>query len=101
MVRHPGVTGKGEAMKTSAGTFAVAIGLIAAAGLLSGPADATDHVKYRKNPSAWFWFGPPGRGEHIALKARVKERGSYIGPHYRSDMAPGYHTNGPGIGIMR
>jgi hypothetical protein len=101
MVRHPGVTGKGEAMKTRVGFFAVALGLIAGAALLSAPADAKDRVKYRPNPSAWFWFGPPGRGEHIALKARVEQRGFYIGPHYRSNIAPGYHTNGPGIGIMR
>jgi hypothetical protein len=79
-------------------------GLIAGAALVSAPAVAKDYVKhktYRQNPSAWYWFGPPGRGEHIALKARVKQRGFYIGPHYRSDIAPGYHTNGPGIGIMR
>ena len=25
----------------------------------------------------------------------------YIGPHYKSGYGAGYHTNGPGIGIMR
>jgi hypothetical protein len=82
--------------------MAVVLGLIAGAALVSAPAAvAKDQVKYTRSPSAWYWFGPPGRGEHIALKARVKQRGFYIGPHYRSDIAPGYHTNGPGIGIMR
>ena len=85
-------------------SLAVGLGLIAAAALASPPAVAQDYVRYkiyRQNPSAWYWFGPPGRGEHIALKARVAQRGSYIGPHYRSDIGPGYHTNGPGIGIMK
>jgi hypothetical protein len=83
--------------------LSVALALAVAASLVAAPAIGKDRVryKYRTNPSAWFWFGPPGRGEHIALKQRVEQRGSYIGPHYRSDMAPGYHTNGPGIGIMR
>jgi hypothetical protein len=36
----------------------------------------------------------------------VRERGvgprwGYIGPHYKSSCGPGYHTNGPGIGIVR
>jgi hypothetical protein len=82
----------------------VGLGLIAGAPLIPAPAVAQDKVRYkiyRPNPSAWYWFGPPGRGEHIALKARVAKRGYYIGPHYRSDIAPGYHTNGPGIGIMK
>jgi hypothetical protein len=83
---------------------AVGLGLIAGAALIPAPAVAQEKVRYkiyRQNPSAWYWFGPPGRGEHIALKARVAKRGYYIGPHYRSDIAPGYHTNGPGIGIMK
>ena len=25
----------------------------------------------------------------------------YIGPHYKSEYGRGYHTNGPGIGIVR
>ena len=85
-------------------TVAMGLGLIAGAALVSAPAGAKHYVRYKtygQNPSAWYWFGPPGRGEHIALKARVAQRGSYIGPHYRSDIAPGYHTNGPGIGIMK
>jgi hypothetical protein len=88
-------------MKVIVRNLAVGLGLIAGAALVPGPAIAKDLVTYQRSPSAWYWFGPPGRGEHIALKARVKERGFYIGPHYRSDIAPGYHTNGPGIGIMR
>jgi hypothetical protein len=85
-------------------TVAMGLVLIAGAALVSAPAVAKHYVRYRtyrQNPSAWWWFGPPGRGVRIALKARVARRGQYIGPHYRSEMAPGYHTNGPGIGIMR
>jgi len=85
-------------------TAALGLGLIAGAALVSAPAAAKHYVRYktyRQNPSAWYWFGPPGRGVHIVRKARVAHRGSYIGPHYRSDIAPGYHTNGPGIGIMK
>jgi len=85
-------------------TVAMGLGLIAGAALVSAPAAAKHYVRYktyRQNPSAWYWFGPPGRGVHIVPKARVAQRGSYIGPHYRSDIAPGYHTNGPGIGIMK
>ena len=83
---------------------AMGLGLTAAAALASAPAFSKDYVRYRiyrQNPTAWYWFGPPGRGEHIAPKARVAAQGYYIGPHYRSDIAPGYHTNGPGIGIMK
>lgn len=29
------------------------------------------------------------------------DRKFYIGPHYKSRYGAGYHTNGPGIGIMR
>jgi hypothetical protein len=29
------------------------------------------------------------------------DRRFYIGPHYKSRYGSGYHTNGPGIGIMR
>jgi hypothetical protein len=91
-------------MRGIAKIAAVGVGLIAGAALVSPPAAAKDYVRYktyRQNPAAWYWFGPPGRGEHIAPKARVAQRGYYIGPHYRSDIAPGYHTNGPGIGIMK
>ena len=83
---------------------AMGLGLTAAAVLALAPAFSKDYVKYwtyRQNPAAWYWFGPPGRGVHIAPKARIAARGYYIGPHYRSDIAPGYHTNGPGIGIMK
>ncbi len=51
---------------------AMGFGLTAAAALVSAPAFSKDDVKYRtyrQNPAAWYWFGPPGRGEHIAPEA--------------------------------
>jgi hypothetical protein len=62
----------------------------------------------------WKVFGPQPRAN---TSYRVKQSTSsaptstpvrlrpnrrfYIGPHYKSEYGRGYHTNGPGIGIVR
>ncbi|MGA9605270.1 MAG: DUF4124 domain-containing protein [Methyloceanibacter sp.] len=45
-------------------------------------------------------FKPPAYVLSGQYKIHPRPTG-YIGPHYESAWGPGYHTNIPGIGIMR
>jgi hypothetical protein len=62
----------------------------------------------------WKVFGPQPRAnttyriKQITSSAPTStpvrlrpNRRFYIGPHYKSEYGRGYHTNGPGIGIVR
>jgi hypothetical protein len=62
----------------------------------------------------WKAFGPKPRADsEYRVRPQTKytptstpvrlrpNRRFYIGPHYKSSYGPGYHTNGPGIGIVR
>lgn len=62
----------------------------------------------------WKVFGPQPRANtsyrvtqttssaptSTPVRLRANRR-FYIGPHYKSEYGRGYHTNGPGIGIVR
>ena len=45
-------------------------------------------------------FKPPAYVLSGQYKTHPRPTG-YIGPHYKSSWGPGYHTNWPGIGIVR
>ena len=45
-------------------------------------------------------FKPPAYVLSGQYKTHPRATG-YIGPHYQSAWGPGYHTNWPGIGIVR
>ncbi|HLO24009.1 MAG TPA: hypothetical protein VK193_11375 [Methyloceanibacter sp.] len=46
------------------------------------------------------YFKPPAYVLSGQYKTHPRPTG-YIGPHYQSSWGPGYHTNWPGIGLMR
>ncbi len=46
------------------------------------------------------YFKPPAYVLSGQYKTNPRPTG-YIGPHYKSAWGPGYHTNWPGIGIVR
>jgi hypothetical protein len=83
---------------------ALAAALVAACALAAEPAFAARAKVYRFQQPNLTWFNPKFRGCPRGMI--VRERGEpprwgYIGPHYRTACGPGYHTNGPGIGIVR
>jgi hypothetical protein len=46
--------------------------------------------------------GTPVKAKRMIIRERgERPRWGYIGPHYKSEYGPGYHDNGPGIGIER
>ena len=52
----------------------------------------------------YYQTRPPYRTEYTPTNTPVRLRPNrrfYIGPHYKSQYGAGYHTNGPGIGIVR
>jgi hypothetical protein len=99
--------------------MALMVGVVAT---LPSPATAEPRDKARVGPARflvapiapWKVFGPKPR---VTPAYRVKQgtkytptstpvrlrpdRRFYIGPHYKSAYGRGYHTNGPGIGIVR
>jgi hypothetical protein len=46
------------------------------------------------------YFKPPAYVLSGQYKTHPRPTG-YIGPHYQSSWGPGYHTNWPGIGLVR
>jgi hypothetical protein len=108
--------------KTTHGAFALA--LLAGAALLSAPAIAEPRDTTRGiRPFTFFSPKADYRSDHRRRYANYRrydyvdydrnpaptstpvrlnpDRRFYIGPHYKSRYGSGYHTNGPGIGIMR
>ena len=56
----------------------------------------------KRRPSVPQLPGTPVKSKKIIIRERGEPpRWGYIGPHYKSGYGPGYHTNGPGIGIER
>lgn len=105
---------------------ALALALLAGA-LLSAPAMAEPSGDKTRTVRPWTFFSPKAdyrsdyrrryynyrRSDYVSrdydrnaapTSTPVKlnpNRKFYIGPHYKSRYGAGYHTNGPGIGIMR
>jgi hypothetical protein len=82
----------------------LALALVAAGALASAPAFAARAKTYRFYKPNLTWFNPKFGGcpRGMIIRDRLEgPRWGYIGPHYRSSCGPGYHTNGPGIGIVR
>lgn len=87
-------------------TAALTLGLLAGIGLAatSGEAAKRQKVKVYVNKGAATYgdFKTPAGPRRIVVRDRLEgPRWGYIGPHYDSRFGPGYHTNGPGIGIEK
>jgi len=104
---------------------ALALALVAGALLMSAPAIAeprdsrgirpftffspkadykTDHRGRYANYRRSYYFTEDYQRDAAPTSTPVRlnpNRRFYIGPHYKSGYGAGYHTNGPGIGIMR
>ena len=84
----------------------VALALTAGAVLAASPgAAAKRHKPYvyvNKGAETYGDFRTPAGPHRMIIRDRLTgPRWGYIGPHYESRFGPGYHTNGPGIGIER
>jgi hypothetical protein len=78
---------------------------VAVASLLAAtPGEAAKRQKVYVNKGAPTYgdFRTPAGPRRIIIRDRLEgPRWGYIGPHYESRFGPGYHTNGPGIGIEK
>jgi hypothetical protein len=77
---------------------------VAVASLLAGtPGEAAKRKVYvNKGASTYGDFRTPAGPRRMIIRDRLTgPRWGYIGPHYESRFGPGYHTNGPGIGIEK
>ena len=64
----------------------------------------TDHRRRYANYRRTYYFTQDYERDAAPTSTPVRlnpNRRFYIGPHYKSGYGEGYHTNGPGIGIMR
>jgi len=82
------------------------IGLaVAVASLLAatpGEAAKRQKIYVDKGAPTYGDFRTPAGPRRIIIRDRLTgPRWGYIGPHYESRFGPGYHTNGPGIGIEK
>ena len=60
------------------------------------------YVYVNKGAETYGDFRTPAGPRRIIVRDRLTgPRWGYIGPHYESRFGPGYHTNGPGIGIEK
>ncbi len=78
---------------------ALALGFLVSAALITTPA-----VAGPSNQRSWVpqLPGTPVKAKRMIIRERNEPpRWGYIGPHYKAGYGPGYHTNGPGIGIER
>ena len=55
----------------------------------------------KRRPSVPQLSGTPVKSKKIIIRERGEPPRWGFGPHYKSGYGPGYHTNGPGIGIER
>ncbi len=84
----------------------VALALTAGAVLAASPAAAAKrqkvYVYVNKGAETYGDFRTPAGPRRMLIRDRLTgPRWGYIGPHYESRFGPGYHTNGPGIGIEK
>ncbi len=85
--------------------LAIGAFVLLAAGTLAAEAALAQRARvYHFQQPNLTWFNPKHGGCPRGMI--IRERGEpprwgYIGPHYRSSCGPGYHTNGPGVGIVR
>jgi hypothetical protein len=84
----------------------LALALAAGAVLASAPVAAAKrqkvYVYVNKGAATYGDFRTPAGPRRMLIRDRLTgPRWGYIGPHYDSRFGPGYHTNGPGIGIEK
>jgi hypothetical protein len=85
-------------------TGILAIGLVAGVVIAATPGEAAKRQKvyvYKGAPTYGDFKTPAGPRRMIIRDRLEGPRWGYIGPHYDSRFGPGYHTNGPGIGIEK
>ena len=85
-------------------TGILAIGLVAGVVIAATPGEAAKRQKVYVNKGAPTYgdFKTPAGPRRMIIRDRLEgPRWGYIGPHYDSRFGPGYHTNGPGIGIEK
>lgn len=81
-------------------SIALSLSLLAGLALLAAPVSAQPSQKRAWLPQTSS--GTPVKAKRMLLRERTAgPRWGYIGPHYKSEYGPGYHDNGPGIGIER
>ena len=83
----------------------IALAVTAGTVFAASPGAAKRHKPYvyvNKGAETYGDFRTPAGPRRIIVRDRLTgPRWGYIGPHYESRFGPGYHTNGPGIGIER
>jgi len=83
----------------------MALALTAGVVLAASPGAAKRQKVYvyvNKGAETYGDFRTPAGPHRMIIRDRLTgPRWGYIGPHYESRFGPGYHTNGPGIGIER
>ena len=84
----------------------ITLGLLAGACLPRLPGEAAKRQKVKvyvnKGAATYGDFRTPAGPRRMIIRDRLTgPRWGYIGPHYESRFGPGYHTNGPGIGIEK
>ena len=85
----------------SAGMKTVAV-VIACVSIFAFSATEVVADPVKRRPPVPQLPGTPVKSKKIIIRERGEPpRWGYIGPHYKSGYGPGYHTNGPGIGIER
>jgi hypothetical protein len=105
-----------EMIRTIVKHATLSLALLAGGALLSAPSMAASSITYHLVKER-VWLGPKrgyqyryfyvGRETNLNLPpdntpVKLKPgRPFYTVPHYKSSYGAGYHTNGPGIGIMR
>lgn len=81
---------------------ALALSFLVSVALVTTPAIADPSKQRTWRPWVPDLAGTPVKSKRIIIRERGEPpRWGYIGPHYKSGYGPGYHTNGPGIGIER
>jgi hypothetical protein len=92
------------AISTFTRSAALALVLVAGATLAADPSAAASrkYVYVNKGAPTYGDFRTAAGPRRIIIRNRLEgPRWGYIGPHYDSRFGPGYHTNGPGIGIEK
>jgi hypothetical protein len=85
-------------------TAGLTLGLLAGVMLMADPGATAPRKKLYVNKGAETYgdFRTPAGPRRMIIRDReAGPRWGYIGPHYQSRFGPGYHTNGPGIGIEK
>ena len=83
-------------------SLGLVLGACAVLAATPGAAAKRQKVYVNKGAPTYGDFKTPAGPRRMIIRDRIDgPRWGYIGPHYESRFGPGYHTNGPGIGIEK